>query len=310
MRIHLFLMTLLTPVGALAQQRADGEFRFENAHPAYGQGEGPVVCIDEAHHNYHTAEGRYRAFAGLLRGDGYRVQRFQSQFNGETLQACAVVVSANPIGPGNDGDWSYPHDPAFTKDELVALVDWIRGGGSLLLLIDHAPIPGAAGDLGLLLGVGMLDTYARADRSHPVPDRFTRQKGTLLDHPITNGRSPEERVESVATFTGHAFTLSRQFQPLMVYPSGAEAWTDFHATLPDLPEEEEPTFDVEGWAHGGARRWGEGRVVVLGEAAMCTAQQAGENFKMGMNHPEAGQNARFCLNVLHWLTGLMEQESE
>ncbi len=298
------VVALLTLVSVLAQQRADQAFRFENPDPAYAKGEGPTVCIDEAHKNFHTAEGRYRAFADLLRGDGFRVKRFSSRFSRNTLKDCSLLVSANPIGPGNDEDWAYPHDPAFTRKELVELVKWIRGGGALLLLIDHAPIPGAAGDLGLLLGVGMLDTYARADRSHPVPDLFTREKSTLLDHPITRGRSPADKVDSVATFTGHAFFLSSQFQPLMVYPASAQAWTDFQATLPDVPEEEEPTFSVEGWAHGAARRWGEGRVVVLGEAAMCTAQDAG-GFKMGMNHDEAGQNARFCLNVVHWLSGLL-----
>jgi hypothetical protein len=27
--------------------------------------------------------------------------------------------------------------------------------------------------------------------------------------------------------------------------------------------------------------------------------------RMGMNDPEAGQNAQFVLNVLHWLSGLL-----
>jgi hypothetical protein len=48
-------------------------------------------------------------------------------------------------------------------------------------------------------------------------------------------------------------------------------------------------------------------VVVLGEAAMFTAQLAGANRSpMGMNHPAAPQNAQYALNVLHWLSGLLE----
>jgi hypothetical protein len=48
---------------------------------------------------------------------------------------------------------------------------------------------------------------------------------------------------------------------------------------------------------------GQGRLAVFGEAAMFTAQVAGPDRRpIGMNAPEARENARFALNVLHWLT--------
>ena len=47
-----------------------------------------------------------------------------------------------------------------------------------------------------------------------------------------------------------------------------------------------------------------GRVAAFGEAAMFSAQLGGpESLPMGMNAPEAGQNAQFLLNVFHWLSG-------
>ena len=42
---------------------------------------------------------------------------------------------------------------------------------------------------------------------------------------------------------------------------------------------------------------------------MFTAQSAIDGDKvmrMGMNDPEAAQNAQFVLNVLHWLSGLLQ----
>jgi hypothetical protein len=30
--------------------------------------------------------------------------------------------------------------------------------------------------------------------------------------------------------------------------------------------------------------------------------------QMGMNHPSAAENAQFVLNVMHWLTGLLEDQ--
>jgi hypothetical protein len=40
---------------------------------------------------------------------------------------------------------------------------------------------------------------------------------------------------------------------------------------------------------------------------MFSAQLAGaERRPMGMNDPRAGQNPQFVLNVMHWLSGLIE----
>jgi hypothetical protein len=70
--------------------------------------------------------------------------------------------------------------------------------------------------------------------------------------------------------------------------------------------EEYPRFAVAGWLQGGVRRVAAGRVALLGEAAMCSAQWARQRIPMGMNMPFAGQNARFCLNAVHWLSGLLD----
>jgi hypothetical protein len=53
-------------------------------------------------------------------------------------------------------------------------------------------------------------------------------------------------------------------------------------------------------------RVGKGRVAAFGEAAMFSAQVAGQARRpMGFNNPEAAQNAQFVINVMHWLTGLL-----
>jgi hypothetical protein len=52
-----------------------------------------------------------------------------------------------------------------------------------------------------------------------------------------------------------------------------------------------------------------GRLVVLGEAAMLSAQIAtfadGSVAKAGMNVP-GNDNRQFALNALHWLSGLVD----
>ena len=60
-----------------------------------------------------------------------------------------------------------------------------------------------------------------------------------------------------------------------------------------------------GRSQGLAFTLGRGRVVVLGEAAMLSAQIGGpQRFKMGMTVP-GNDDRQFALNVLHWLTRVL-----
>ncbi len=56
--VLLSLGAVLATGHAAAQQQADTLFQPVVAQPAYALGAGPVVLIDEAHHNFHTVEGR------------------------------------------------------------------------------------------------------------------------------------------------------------------------------------------------------------------------------------------------------------
>ena len=74
-------------------------------------------------------------------------------------------------------------------------------------------------------------------------------------------------------------------------------------------EQNTPSVSARGLIQGVVLRHGMGRVAVFGEAAMFTAQTSvheGIVKQMGLNHPSATQNSQFVLNVLHWLTGLID----
>jgi len=118
-------------VSALAQQLADPEFNTNVAKPAYSKSE-PRVLFDEAHHNFHTTDGRYKPFADLLRNDGYRVVRNRQPFTKQTLNSFKVLVIANALG-AEEMDDNGADASAFTEEECQAVEDWVKGGGSLLL---------------------------------------------------------------------------------------------------------------------------------------------------------------------------------
>jgi hypothetical protein len=189
---------------------------------------------------------------------------------------------------------------------LEAVYQWIQRGGSLLLITDHAPGPGAVADLASMLGVVLLDGAAREkDPVGPLPDVFSRAGGQLSEHGIVRGRDVTERIDAVGTFTGAAFKASREWSPLLVFGKEAVAWVALGVNLRDVPISEWPRFSVAGWFHAGARRLGEGRVVLLGELSMCTALLDPKRQPIGMNHPQAAGNGQFCLNSVRWLSGIL-----
>src|SRR6476660_3988398 len=99
----------------------------------------PSVCIDAAHHNFATAEGRYKPFAKLLANDGYKVLSTKDPFNARSLEKCQVLVIANALGA------RFPvlpsaSNPAFSPTEIAFVRAWVTAGGSLLLVADHKPV--------------------------------------------------------------------------------------------------------------------------------------------------------------------------
>jgi hypothetical protein len=287
----LLLSALVAGARVHAQQLADTEFRPPIPTPAYADGKGPVVLVDEAHGNFHTATGRYLPFAEFLRRDGFVVRGSNAPFTAAALRAGRVLVVANALhevgGEADDG----PPRSAFTADEIVAVRHWVEGGGSLLLIADHSPFAGAAEGLGKALGVRFRNGYAIPGDNRSGALVFRRADGTLVDHPISSG------IDQVATFTGSSFELDGPGQPLLVFRDDV-----YSSSRPKATDK----VSVTGHLQGAVLTLGKGRVAVFGEAAMFTAQLAGpKKIPMGMNAPIAMQNASFLLNVMHWLTGLM-----
>jgi hypothetical protein len=262
----------------------------------------PTVCIDEAHFNMHTAGGTYAPVADMWRRDGYVVRSSAFEFTGDSLQACGVLVISNALHErnrrrGDTTDWSLPNPSAFTPSEIAAARDWVRGGGGLLLIADHMPMPGAASDLAAAFDVRFNNGFAMDTLEQSFTLVFRRADGLLGTHPITEGDSAGEQLDSVSTFTGQAFQAGEQFDPLLVIPEGVVS------LMPDVAWEftdDTPRVPVGGWLQGAAGRFGDGRIVVLGEAAMFRADVTGEAL--------LGDNGRFALNVMRWLLGMLEED--
>ncbi|HMV48386.1 MAG TPA: DUF4350 domain-containing protein [Blastocatellia bacterium] len=301
---------LLLSSAAYAQQVPDTEFKPKIEKTAFAEGKGPVVLLDEAHFNFHTASGRYQTFANLLRRDGYVVKASTAKFSKDALKSGQILVIANALNESNKENWSPPNPSAFTDAEVAAVREWVNAGGALLLIADHLPFPGAAGKLAEAFGIHFNNGYAMEPKLGGGPLAFSKAdgskaKGSLLDHPITQGRTANESVDAVVTFTGSAFQVDKG-EPVLKFSDDAMAFMP--KTFGEAFTNDTAKTPIKGWLQGATIKFGKGRVAVFGEAAMFSAQLAGPNkAPMGMNAPAAKQNPQFLLNVLHWLSGLLDK---
>ena len=288
-------------VSAGAQQMADPEFNTTVAKPAYEKN-GPRVMFDEAHHNFHTTDGRYKPFVDLLSNDGYRIIRNRQPFTKASLSSFKVLVIANALG-AEELDDEGADKSAFTEEECEVVQEWVKDGGALLLIADHAPAGGAAAALASRFDIDMSKglTYDPANTitGNPTLRIFSRENNLLNPHPITEGRDQSERINKVLSFTGQS----------LKGPEKSAAILKLSDTATDKPSREaESSTPAAGRAQAVALKFGKGRVVVQGEAAMLTAQLAGPNKeKMGMNAPGT-DNRQYALNLMHWLSGLLKEK--
>jgi len=317
---ELVLVALLSALAAgrtEAQQLPDRDFRPPVPRPGYAAGAGPRLCLDEAHHNFHTLDDRFWAFGELARRDGYRVAPSREPITASALAKCDLFVISNAQWKAGEWDtYPAPTPSAFTDAEIAAMRRWVEDGGRLLLIADHQPLAGSAAKLAAAFGATFTDgfAYKTAPRTAPdstvarirgMPTLFVPADGTLPAHPITRGRDSTERVTQVRSFTGQAFRLEGEAtEPVMVLPADFESLEPRYAWQFDSTTKYRP---VGGWLQGATRRVGRGRVAFFGEAAMFSAQVAGPQKRpMGMNAELAEQNPRFVLNTLHWLSGLLD----
>jgi len=276
---------------AFGQQVADPNFHPKVSRPTFVKTH-PRVLFDEAHYNFHTAGGRYKPFAQLITSDGYQITSGKEKFSSALLKNFDILIIANALG--EEVGLS-----AFTNEECDAVRNWVQGGGSLLLIADHAPMGAAAKTLSMRFSVEMSGAHTgdRTNYDKSAPGElgqlvFTRENTLLAAHPITSGRNTAERINRVISFTGQSLSVPKDSIAFLKLSD-----TAFDVMLPDEKE-----VSAAHRAQGVALKLKKGRVIILGEAAMLSAQLTSkEHTPMGMNYPNT-DNQQLALNIMHWLS--------
>ncbi len=290
---------LIMTVFAYSQPRIDTDFRVEVGNPYFKDGLSPKVLIDESHNNLHKKEGGLHAFTRMMEDDGAKVHSNDTTFSSTLLKGYNILIIVNALHDSNIGNWQNPCPSAFTKEEIEAVELFVKNGGSLLLVADHMPYGGAAEEIGKAFGVKWNNGFVIRQGQHWPPSEFDRSSNTLLDSPVTVDSDYTKRVSHIASFTGSAFKPPKRAQSFMVYD-------DSHMVLmPDVAwqfSKKTKKENSEGWVQGACLKYGNGKIVFLGEAAMITAQLGDHDHKVGMNNPkDAPENPQLALNIFRYL---------
>jgi hypothetical protein len=146
--------------------------------------------------------------------------------------------------------------------------------------------------------------HERADDGRASILSYSAGRGLADSHPIIKGRDSTEAVRRVVCFTGQSLSGPPGAVSLLTLSEHA---VDLLVRLGDNLDHVKPEQRraAGGRSQGLAFTFGKGRVVVLAEAAMLTAQVAGSRrTPVGMNAP-GNDDRQFALNVMRWLGGAL-----
>lgn len=279
-------------------------FDPEITNPAYPEGNGPDIYLDEGHYNRHTygGLGSFIAFKDVLIKDGYQIISSKDQFTATSLQSVKLLVIPCAQDEKNlEPRWENPVYSAFKQSEITAIKNWVENGGSLFLIVDHHPFAGASKDLAKEFGFELFNGHAE-DFSQEFQDIFHRANGTLGSNVITNGRDITEKVDSIKTFSGAAIKIPNDASPILTFDGDWEQW------LPDVAWDFSniESESIDGLSQGAFKKFGHGKIIVFGDANMFSAQDTSWGGKMGFFDPNAKYNYKLLLNIVHYMDGLLD----
>ncbi len=274
----------------------DVEFESDVGQPSYPPRSDPIILVDGFHHNFFVQHGFIEPFLDVAQADGFRMEISDRPFDKAHLETVdlVVIITALPFDFGTKQEVTI--EETFTNEEIESVVEWVNDGGSLLVFSEHAPFDQAINPLLKRFGIQSSVGYVVDEKNHDA--RFgrtgwivySRENGLLHPtHPITQGHSAKEQIESLLTFGGSSLR--------------GDGYTNLLKLAPSAMNIEHPTGVGPigmGDSQGLAGKVGLGRVVALGDSNGFVAMKEATG-RLGMN-TDGYDWKQFVLNTLRWLS--------
>jgi hypothetical protein len=162
------------------------------------------------------------------------------------------------------------------------------------------PMAVAATELATKFGFGFTNGFV-LHKTTKETAYFNKSNGSIIDNSITNGRNQSENISKIVTYVVQGFTIPADATPILVFDD------NYENLLPEKAWEFKKKItksSAKVIIQGAYKKYGKGRIVVFGEAAMFSAQLVGpEKITAGMNRTAAPENDKLLLNIIHWLDG-------
>ena len=114
--------------------KADNEFDVSVNDPKLISSK-PRVCFDESHKEHHQIDKTYKPFARLITNDGCIVKASNALIDKSILAETDIYAIVTAMGKEDPGEI-----PPFSQEEINILENWVKGGGSVLLITEHYPM--------------------------------------------------------------------------------------------------------------------------------------------------------------------------
>lgn len=260
---------------------------------------GQRVLFDEGHKNHHQIGRTYKPFANLLTNDGCKVEVSNKSIEITTLSNTDIFVIATAASKEEPGDKS-----AFTDKEIIILEEWVKNGGSTLIITEHYPFGLAMEPLLNKFGVKVHNGYTEDStlNNSQVSDAllFEKSKGN-----INGGHVITKDIDRVNTFTGSSIKGDSTWTDLLILSDNAQNYNvDVKVNKEDgdvnVSVSYADFYPATGFSQGICKRYGKGKIVILAESALLTAQYDKNGNKFGMNISDT-DNKEFALNIVRWL---------
>ncbi len=285
--MKLILITILISSAVFSQQIPDTLYQ-----PKVEKKYNSTIYVDHAHRNFHRIDNRFLPFEKVLRSAGYTVKASEHKFSNIHLKTIKTLVISNALSENSRPPFVVPTPSAFTDEEIKNITKWVAKGGRLFLIADHMPFAGASEKLAKAFGFSFYDSFLFDENRGGIID-YTINENTLENHEITNA------IQKIVSFTGQAFKTPEKAISIL------KPKEKYIVHLPDTMwrfSEKTKRLSAKGLSQGAIMQFKKGKVAIFGEAGMFTAQLAGANqFKVGMNSPDATENYKLLLNIIEWL---------
>lgn len=289
------------------RQSAIEGFAFENLTPAFASQQGPRLLIHRAVSPY-VQRGSFEPFKILAESDGFQVAYLNEPVTSANLAGTDLFIIANAY-TRNYKNYSTLEAPSvYTDDEIAMLVEWVKKGGSMLILADHSPFAGGTIQLANAFGFTYMTGIAISKNS--LSERinshidFTKENKLLAEHPITDGSSGRKPISHFYAFEGQAIIPPSQATSILTIPSYFETLLGFD---PEVDFYSSPRLDSGGLSQGATLEFGNGRLMIMGETGGFTAQIIDGIAGTGFEEPVADENKEFVLAALRWLVKFTSQ---